>query len=729
VTDGLVGDIKKFKSLDDLQAFLIKNPSTASSGSSAKAEPASPLNSNLPVTDMALPQANGADIMKTDGTYVYFLDYSDLYIFKTTPASEAGVITKITFKSRPKEFYISGDRLVVFGYDDQIYKNSTYQSFKRQSAFTYVKVFDVSDPKSPKQVRDLNFEGNYQDSRLAGDYLYFITNNYQNYLDGEPLLPRVLDNGQVLSEKCDLSSKCLTADVFYFNVPYQSYNFTSVSAINLKDDSEPITDSVYLLTDSQDLYISPTSLYITYTDYLNESEVERDVTTNFVQTKLSADDQAKIAKIQAADSFILSDTEKKNKIYALVQNYIANLSNEEKQVLQLNVDDSLKQALAAKAKEMEKTVIHKIVFNGSKLDYQAGGEVSGQIIDQASMDENNGYFRIATNISSSWSKLVADTSASNNLYILDDKLKVVGTLENLAPGEQISSTRFVGNRAYLITAKQDSPLFAVDLKDPTAPKILGDLKIPGHLSYFQPYTDNLLLGFGRDTEVSASGAIVNKGLKLSLFDITNPSTPLELDSFVTGDEYSGSIALTNHKSFLASSEKNLIVFPATLRSGDAGSRVDFSGALAFSINDNKIKLRGQIDHSDGGNYTHTDPWDGFNYFDNSVKRSLYVGDALYTLSNKFLRINDLSQATGDFTPIRAIDLLPNLIKDFEATPAIIPAPVSDAGASAASTEGLATDTAANAGLATGTPPLDSTPPVSDTPAISGTEASTSIPSN
>ena len=263
--------------------------------------------------------------MKTDGNYVYLLDYNDLYIVKAKPAGAASVITKITFKSRPQEFYISGNRLIVFGYDNQILKDQTYQTFKRQSSYTYVKVFDVSDPKNPQQIRDLNLEGNYSDSRLVGDYLYFVTNNYQNYIDGEPLLPRVLDGGQVLSEKCGLSSKCYTPNIFYFDIPYQSYNFTSVTAINVKNASEAINGDVYLLSGNQNLYASANNIYITYTEYLNEYDIERDVTVDLVKTRLSVDDQAKISKIDAVENFILSGDEKKNKVYGLIQNYITKL--------------------------------------------------------------------------------------------------------------------------------------------------------------------------------------------------------------------------------------------------------------------------------------------------------------------------------------------------------------------------------------------------------------------
>ncbi len=686
-TEEISGAIKKFKDLDELKTFLIQHPVNSRSGGKttgaimvdtairnelAIKEYSEPTSSDYSTTNVQVAGVDEADIIKTDGNYIYLVDYNDLYIVKAKPAGAASVITKITFKSRPQEFYISGNRLVVFGYDNQIYNDKTYQTFKRQSSYTYLKIFDISDPKNPKQVKDLDLEGSYADSRVVGDYLYFITNNYQNYIDTEPILPRVLDGGQILAEKCGLSAKCYAPNIFYFDVPYESYNFTSVMAINLQNISETVKGDVYLLSGGQNLYVSPNNIYITYTEYLNEYDIEREVTIGLVKPLLSADNQAKISKIEAADDFILSSDEKKNKIYNLVQSHLSSLSDGEVKSLQAQIDSTLKNTLEAKAKEMEKTIIHKIAFSGSTLTYKAQGQVSGHVLNQFSMDEYNDYFRIATTRSQSWSRLESASKDSyNNVYVLDDKLQTVGTLENLATGEQIYSARFMGDRAYLVTYKQTDPLFAIDLKTPTAPKVLGELKIPGYSTYLHPYKNNILLGLGRDTEVSSNGAVTNKGLKLGLFDVSNPSAPKELDSFVTGDKYSDSIALYDHKAFLASNSKDLVVIPAVLRSGNYGDKVEFSGALVFNVKDNKIKLRGRIDHSDGGNYTNQDYWGGIGYYDNSVKRSLYIDDALYTFSNKFLKISDLN-GTGELSLIKTIDLLPKLSKDFEVTPISTP---------------------------------------------------------
>ncbi len=708
-TEQTSGVVKKFKDIDELKTFLIQHPTNNRGDLKAAKEIMSDSVTNTgnfnniqdslsktaadySTTNIQVTGVDEADIIKTNGDYIYLLDYNDLYIIKAKPSESAAIITKITFKSRPQEFYLNGDNLVVFGYDNQIFNDKTYQSFKRRSSFTYLKVFDVSDPKSPKQVRDLNLEGSYVDSRVVGDYLYFITNNYQNYLENEPILPRVFENGQVLLEKCGLSAKCYSPNVFYFDIPYESYNFTSVMAINIKNNSEALAGDVYLLSDSQNLYVSAKNIYLTYTEYLNEYDIERDVTIDLIKTKLSAEDQSKIAKIEAVDNFILSSSEKKNKIYYLVQSYISKLSEGQQKTLQAEIDNLLKSTLEAKAQEMEKTTIHKIAFNNSVLNYQAMGQVSGHVLNQFSMDEYNDYFRIATTRSQSWSRLEsANQESYNNVYVLDDKLKTVGVLEKLAKGERIYSARFMGDRAYLVTYKQTDPLFVIDLKTPTTPKVLGELKIPGYSTYLHPYADNILLGFGRDTETNNNGGTVNKGLKLGLFDVSNPNSPKELDSFVTGDKYSDSIALYDHKAFLISNSKNLISIPAVFRSGQYGNRVEFSGALVFNMVDNKIKLRSRIDHSDSGNYTNQDYWSGISYYDNSVKRSLYIGDMLYTFSNKFLKINNLKDG-GDLALIKTIDLLPKLSKDFEVTPVSVPVASTTLEKTATSSESTSTST-------------------------------------
>ena len=583
-----------------------------------------------------------ADIIKTDGSYVYALVRNDLLIIKVTPAASAQVISKITLADRPQDIFINGTSLAVFGSDNQIYAQPLYKTFRRQNPYTFFKVFDLSDPTNPKQVRDLKFEGSYADARLINNYVYLITNTYNNYLAAEPLVPRVIDNGQVLSQDCAASSRCYAPPVFYFDMPYDSYNYTNITAINIKDNNEAISGQDYLMNNNQNLYVSANNIYLTYTQYINEYDLEQDVKRQLVYPQLTPDDQNKITQIEAAANFVLNKFEKRAKVGQIIDTYLGSLTADSQTVWQGKISDALKLELAAKAQEMETTVIHKISINGNKIEYQAMGQVSGQVLNQFSMDESGAYFRLATTRNQQSSQFSDQTTDSySNVYVLDSSLQVVGRLENLATTERIYAARFFGDRVYLVTFKQTDPLYVIGLSDPTKPTVLGAVKIPGYSNYLHPVDANgtKLIGLGRDATVSASGQVTVKGLKLSLYDFSDLSKPKELDSYLIGDSSSDSIALSDHHAFLYSAAKNIVVIPAVLYSS---GQLNFAGALVFSLVNDSFTLKGRLDHSAGGSFTQADYWDGYNYYDNSVKRSLYIGDNLFTFSNKFLKINSLA---------------------------------------------------------------------------------------
>jgi hypothetical protein len=266
-------------------------------------------------------------------------------------------------------------------------------------------------------------------------------------------------------------------------------------------------------------------------------------------------------------------------------------------------------------------------------------------------------------------------------------------LENLATTEKIYAARFIGDRVYLVTFKQTDPLFVIGLSDPTKPTILGSLKIPGFSNYLHPVDENgtKLLGLGRVVdETATSSAPVIQGLKLSLFDFSDLTKPKELDSYIIGDAASDSIALYDHKAFLYSEAKKIISIPAVLH--DNLGKLNFAGALVFTLNNDRLELKARIDHSAGGHFGQADYWDGFGYYDNTVKRSLYLGDNLLTFSNKFLKINNLS----DGKEIKSLELTSGG-DDYIITPT--PAIAT----STAATSTVATSTAATSTVATSTP--------------------------
>ena len=132
-------------------------------------------------TNVQVEGVDEADIIKTDGEYIYTVVKNDLFIIKAYPADKAEVLTKIAFKSRPQDIYINDNYLVIYGNDTEIYKAEPYQRFQRRGQFTFLKIFDVKNPNEPKLVRDLDFEGGYNNSRMIGDFLYFVTSNYNYY--------------------------------------------------------------------------------------------------------------------------------------------------------------------------------------------------------------------------------------------------------------------------------------------------------------------------------------------------------------------------------------------------------------------------------------------------------------------------------------------------------------------------------------------------------------------
>ncbi len=617
-------------------------------------------------TNIQVAGVDEADIIKTDGDFIYVVVKQDLFIIDATPAQEATIVSKIAFDARPQDIYLNDNRLVIYGSDyfvQPLLREAI--SFRPGSQETFVKVFDISDKKNPRQVRDLSFEGGYANSRMIGEYMYLVTNNYNYYyIEDQIPLPRIMENGETLTTDC--SQKCFAPDVYYFDRSYNSFNFTSINAINIFDDSSDITGDVYLLDGSQNLFVSQDNMYVTYTKYLTEYDIETTVLRDLLYSRLSAEDKQKITAIENAEEFILSDQEKKYKVRSILERYGQSLALEEQKSFAKQLETTMQQRLTELLPEMEKTVVHKIAIDGASVDYQTFAEVPGQVLNQFSMDEQGGYFRIATTRNQTWSRYFENqTESYNNLYILDENMNRVGAVERLAEGEQIYSVRFMQNRAYMVTFERVDPLFVIDLENPRNPKVLGQLKIPGFSNYLHPYDENFIIGLGKDTKIDEYDNVRTQGVKLSLFDVSNVADPKEVDVVILGDSGSNSIAEQDHKAFLFSKDRNLLVLPMSITQNqqrDDFGRFNFAGAVVFSVDENGFEERGRIDHNDG-ELTQVDWWGGYRYYDNTVKRSLYIGDTLYTFSNNYLKMHNLdtlseqnslrlikerSGSTGDF---------------------------------------------------------------------------------
>ena len=297
--------------------------------------------------------------------------------------------------------------------------------------------------------------------------------------------------------------------------------------------------------------------------------------------------------------------------------------------------------------ESEHTTVYKFRLVGTSVMFMASADVPGTVLNQFSMDESKGYFRIATTIGHV-SRM--GSGSTNNVYILDAALNITGRLEGLAEGETIYSARFVGDRAYLVTFKKVDPFFVLDLSNPSHPEVLGALKIPGYSDYLHPYDENHIIGVGKNT-VEADPAEGDfawyQGIKIALFDVTNVSDPKEMYKIEIGDRGTDSYALRDHKAFLFDRGKDLLVLPILLAeltpeqkesggaSGSVHGQITYQGAYVYDISlRGGFKLGGRITHADSSQDIHYDS-------DSNVERSLYIENTLYTISRAKVKANSL----------------------------------------------------------------------------------------
>ncbi len=275
------------------------------------------------------------------------------------------------------------------------------------------------------------------------------------------------------------------------------------------------------------------------------------------------------------------------------------------------------------------TEILKFDISGEKIEYKTKGKVNGTALNQFSVDEYNGYLRIATTNGNF-------QNAKNNLYVLDNEMVIVGMIEGLAKGETIKSVRFMGDTGYVVTFEQTDPLFVIDLTNPEKPEVLGELKIPGFSNYLHPVTENYLLGIGVNGDEDGA----KNGMKVSLFDVSDKKNPKEVAKFEVqpqenGDNLWGYLdcsAFYDHKAVCWDS-KNLTMYIPYRVTTEYMHTEDNSYRSDFYKTDNVIAL--QVNTTTGelkkvNNYL-VDKSDDYGYY-KPVNRVTYIGETIYSYS-------------------------------------------------------------------------------------------------
>ena len=484
---------------------------------------------------------------------------------------------------------------------------------------------DVSDKEEPEIIKDYTIDGHFRDARMIGDFVYFVTNKNIDYQ--YPQLPIIMDRSEPL----------MVPDAFYFDNVERFSNFNTLTAIDVFGDT--INSETFLMGYSGTIYVSENNFYLTYQQNLPYGfyqESARDRFFDVVVPLLPQEIQDQIRTIQQDSS--LSSARQWAEISEVLQESYNTMSQNQKEKLFEDIRKALADYDRKIQEESLKTIIHKISIDKEKLEYQAKGSVPGRLLNQFSMDENRDRFRIATTVEyySPYTGMVR----SNAVYVLDEGLKIVGGIDNVAPDESIFSARFMGDRLYLVTFQQIDPFFVIDLSTDT-PKILGELKIPGFSNYLHPLDGEHVIGVGRDTKEVGNGRVQQLGVKIAIFDVSDVSSPEVLDDYIIGDSSTYSEALHNHKAFFYDAKRSILSMPI---SSDTRSLEEdmakmiapdwdrWNGFYVFNLDTKDgIKLKGTITHTE----------DERRHYGLGNARTFYIEDVLYTASESFLKMNDI----------------------------------------------------------------------------------------
>jgi inhibitor of cysteine peptidase len=675
VVTPVTGDIKKFSSTDEIREYIENNTALAGDGdyystdgvvgrdmilrsdvgvpqaavaeSSAKGmtAPASAGwaggSTDHSTTNVQVAGVDEPDFVKNDGRYIYVITGQTLAIVDAYPATSASVISRTEIEDTPRDIFIDGNRLVLFvtGTADEdtvsagsssgiVMEKSMPYYYRSYQPVTHAVFYDISDRAHPKVLKDFTIDGDYIDARLIGSNLYLVTREQVYTYRMDQITVPVIREG---------SKTVVAPDVYYFDNPERQYAFTTISSFDTQGAKEREAKT-YLVGTGNLMYVSENAMYITYQKYNNvyrTMRAEPVIVLDDVRSGSGASSSGISSPILFEDFNRMSESQK--------QEYIVEMKNAEQE------------KIAKKEVDQTTTVIHKIAINNGAITYIARGDVPGILESQFSMDEYKNNLRVATTSN------VYSTRGSyeyNNVFVLDSGMKTIGTLTHIAEQEKIYSARFTGDRLYLVTFKRIDPFFVIDLATPTAPKILGKLKIPGYSDYLHPYDATHIIGVGKETGTNDWGGVSTKGIKLALFDVSDVEHPTQIDKIEIGDAGSDSAALSDHKAFLFDKSKNLLVIPARVVKNQATSTDTagvmrpvqpniWYGAYVFGVTPEAgFTLRGTVEHGTGS--------DSYYYYgssQNEVKRSLYIGDVLYTLSSKKILANSLSNINTTITTI------------------------------------------------------------------------------
>lgn len=452
-------------------------------------------------TNVQVKGVDEADIVKTDGIYIYYIAGNQLNILKPDGAatrliSSTSLSGDDSWWGYNSEMFLLGNRLMIITQSfNTVWVNDVRGNYQSNTEQTSAVIYDISNPAKPAQVVSLGQSGYYVNSRMIGDYVYLVTSQYiYSPVKGTPIT-------YIPATTAGAETKLLMPTDLYIGGSPQSAAYTVIGSINLKSGAN-FASAKAVFGGTSELYANAEHMLLAFARYTDEA------------LPIAPDKDGKNVQITRGGS---------------------------------------------------STDLVLLGLNDGEITRLAGGSVPGNLLNQFSMDAYKNVIRVVTTLNSWEQRIYTDgvdtyeydSTTANALYTLDLSLNVLGKIENLAKDEFVKSVRFDGDIGYFVTFRQVDPLFAVDLSNPAYPRVLSALKIPGFSEYLHVFKQNLLLGIGYDAD-EQTGRM--QGVKLSMFDTTDKTKVKEVTTEKV--DASWTVVGSNHKAILVDAQKNLIAFPA-----------------------------------------------------------------------------------------------------------------------------------------------------------------------
>ena len=550
------------------------------------------------------------DDVKTDGQRIFTVRDDRLRIIDVTGASPQALAT-VRLDGWGNQLLLDGDRLLVIGSTEAGMRPTPEPAGRIVVPWTSsarLSLYDVGDPSAPTEVAVLDLDGRVVSARLVDGVARVV-------LRAEPVgLNFSYPEGQGLraeQEATERNREVIRASTVENWVPYYLHDAGGRRSEGTLLDCARVQ---------------------------HPTEFAGLGTTSVLSVDLSGDLRpAQATAVLAGGETVYASTER---LYTATNRWID--------------WEALSEPARRDASEQFTTDLHAFdITDSTGARYLGSGNVRGHVLNQWSMSAHDGVLRVATTEGPSWGWGWRDESEEPGMPALsesfvttfteaDDSLVELGQVGGLGLDERIYAVRFMGDVGYVVTFRETDPLYTLDLSDPTAPAVLGELKIMGYSAYLHPVGDGLLLGVGQDADERG----MTTGLQLSLFDVSDLADPQRIHQVTVPDAHSA--AEWDHHAFLHWPATGLTVIPyETWRwDEDDGTEEASNGALAYTLDRAAgFAELGRVTHLPADLVDSTQPRFHDLVWRTPVRRSMVIGERLYTLSDLGLKGNDLSTLT------------------------------------------------------------------------------------